>query len=160
MAADDAVVADLAEIIDLGSLADHGVANAAAIDPRAGADLDIVMDDDAADLRNLGMALGAEQIAEAVLADIASGMDDDAVADMAWVTEQLAPIAQSLPIRTSGPITAWAPIRVPAPMLADGPITANGSTVTPSPSCAVGCTIAPGETPTVPNIDAGRSAPL
>ena len=45
-------------------------------------------------------------------------------------------------------------------MLAEGPMTANGSTVTSAANCAEGCTMAPGETPTVPNSDAGRSAPL
>ena len=45
--------ADMHEIIDFGAFADHGVADAAAVDGGAGADLDVVVDDDAADLRNL-----------------------------------------------------------------------------------------------------------
>ena len=45
----------------------------------------------------------AHQIAEAVLADAAAGMDDDAVADQRMRRSvALAPIAQSRPIRTSG----------------------------------------------------------
>ncbi len=54
---------------------------AAAIDRRVGADLDIVLDDDAAGLRNLLMALRTWQIAETVLADAGAGMDDHAIAD-------------------------------------------------------------------------------
>ena len=82
MAADDAVVTDLAKIIDLGPFADNGVANSAAVDARARADLDVVVNDDAADLRDFRVPLGAVQIAISVLPDIASGMDDDAVTDL------------------------------------------------------------------------------
>ena len=59
MAADDDVVADLHEIIDLRALADDRVAIGAAVDGRAGADLDVVLDDDAADLRHLEVAARA-----------------------------------------------------------------------------------------------------
>ena len=52
----DHIVGDLDEIVDLGALADHGVADRAAVDGGVGADLDIVLDDDAADLRNLVVA--------------------------------------------------------------------------------------------------------
>ena len=45
MAADDDVMGDLNEIIDLGPLADDRVAIGAAIDGGIGADLDIVLDD-------------------------------------------------------------------------------------------------------------------
>ena len=49
---------------------------------RAGADLDIVLDQDAAGLRHLQMALRAEEDeAIAVLPDAAAGMDQDVVAD-------------------------------------------------------------------------------
>src|ERR1700733_8044160 len=82
MAADHAIMPDLAEVIDLGSLADHGVAHAAAIYSRAGPDLDVVMNDDAADLRNFDMPFGARHKAEPVLADMAGGMDQDTVAEM------------------------------------------------------------------------------
>ncbi len=54
--ADDDVVADLHEIIDLRAFADHRVAIGAAVDGHAGADLDVVLDDDPADLRHLEMA--------------------------------------------------------------------------------------------------------
>ena len=81
MAADDDVVGDLNQLVDLGSLADDRVAVGAAVDRRPGADLDVVLDDDAADLRHLEMAAGTEREAEAVLADMDAGVDDDAVAD-------------------------------------------------------------------------------
>ena len=51
MAPDRHVVADLDQIVDLGALADHGVADRAAVDGGAGADLDVVLDDDPADLQ-------------------------------------------------------------------------------------------------------------
>ena len=48
----------------------------------AGADLDMVLDQDAAGLRHLEMAFGAEEDeAVAVLPDAAAGMDQDVVAD-------------------------------------------------------------------------------
>ena len=53
----DDVVADLHEIVDLGAFADDRVAIGAAVDRRPGADLDVVLDDDAADLRHFQMAL-------------------------------------------------------------------------------------------------------
>ena len=46
-----------------------------------GPDLDVVLDDDTADLRHLAMALGARDIAEAILPDRAAGMHDHAIAD-------------------------------------------------------------------------------
>ena len=102
----DDVVADLDEIVDLGALADHRVAAGAAVDRRVGADLDVVLDDDPADLRHLEVAARAHGEAEAVLADAHAGMDDDAVADQRVAAASLpAPIAQSRPIRTCGPMT-------------------------------------------------------
>src|SRR6202021_1562905 len=80
MPADHDVVADLAEIIDLGGFADHGVADAAAIDRGAGADFDIVLDDHAAGLRNL-LPPAAFDITEPVLPDAAPRMDHHAIAD-------------------------------------------------------------------------------
>src|SRR5436190_9171342 len=78
IAPDQAVVADLAKIVDLAAFTDDGVADSAAIDAGAGADLD--GNDDPAHLRNSGMSLGAHHIAEPVLPDIASGSTDDALA--------------------------------------------------------------------------------
>src|SRR5437899_5501249 len=81
IAADANIVGDLHQIVDLGALSDDGVGHRAAIDGRVGADLDVVLDDDAADLRHALRSLGAGHEAEAVLADPCAAMDDDAVAD-------------------------------------------------------------------------------
>jgi len=65
-----------------GAFADHGIAQAAAVDGGVGAHLDMVLDQDPAGLRHLQMALGAEENeAIAVLPDAAAGMDQDVVAD-------------------------------------------------------------------------------
>ena len=56
VAADLHIVADLDQIIDLGAFADHGVAQSAAIDGGGGADLDPVLDDDAAQLGDFRMS--------------------------------------------------------------------------------------------------------
>ena len=77
MAADERVVANLASIVDFGGLSDHGVPDAATVDHGRGADLDIVLNDHAAGLRNLG----ACDVAETILPDAAAGMDHHAVAD-------------------------------------------------------------------------------
>ena len=97
---------DLDQIIDLGALADHRVAAGAAVDRGVGADLDVVLDDDAADLRHLQVPLRPHGEAEAVLPDAHAGMEDDAVADEArGRRSRSAPIEQSRPIFTCGPIT-------------------------------------------------------
>src|SRR6185369_7954003 len=76
------IVADLDLIVDFGALADHRIPQAAAVDGGAGANLDVVLDQDPAGLRHLQMALGAEEDeAIAVLPDAAGGMDQDVVAD-------------------------------------------------------------------------------
>src|SRR5690606_20798544 len=62
-------------------LADHRIAAGAAVDRGVGADLDVVLNDDAPDLRHLEMALSAHGEAEAVLADFGARVQDDAVAD-------------------------------------------------------------------------------
>ncbi len=159
MPADRAVVSDLDEIVDLGALADDRIAGRAAVDRGVGADFDVVLNDDAPGLRNFLMA-------SAAMADSRSRPDRCATPGWmitrspisAWRIEAPAPIAQSRPMRTSGPITAPAAITVPAPISARGPITASGSMVTPASSRAVGCTCAPAARPLAPNSDDGRSA--
>ena len=54
--ADSHVVRDHHEIVDLRPFADDGLAECGAIDRRAGADLDVVLDAHDSDLRNLVMA--------------------------------------------------------------------------------------------------------
>src|SRR5262249_33530324 len=75
------IVANLNEIVDLGTLADHGVADRPAVDGGTGADLDVVLNDDAPDLRNLKMPACPHQKAEPVLPDAAARMDDHPVSD-------------------------------------------------------------------------------
>ena len=81
MAPDDDVVADLHLVVDLGALPYDCVAIGAAVDGGARPDLDIVLDDDAADLRDLEVTARAHGETEAVLADMDAGMDDDPVAN-------------------------------------------------------------------------------
>src|SRR6202022_3165819 len=81
VAADHDIVADLHQVVDLGAFADHGVADAAAIDHRSRADLDVVLNDHPSDLRDLDVTVRPHEEAEAVLPDAAAGMDDHAVAD-------------------------------------------------------------------------------
>src|SRR5690349_6823179 len=52
MSSDDDVVPDLHQIINFGALADDRVVQGAPVDGRIGPDLDVVLDDDAADLRH------------------------------------------------------------------------------------------------------------
>src|SRR5262249_55927570 len=75
------VVPDLDQIINHRTVADDGVGPGAAVDRRIGADLDIVADDDAAELRDADMAARIGGEAEAVLADPGAGKDGDARAD-------------------------------------------------------------------------------
>src|SRR5215207_6276421 len=81
VAPDDHVMTDLDEVIDLGPLADDPVAARAAIDGRVGADLDVVLDDDAADLGHLPVPARAHGEAETVLLDADARMQDHAVPD-------------------------------------------------------------------------------
>src|SRR5690348_11792683 len=79
VASDHHIVANLYQVVDLGALADYGVADSTAINRAAGPNLHVILDDHPADLRHLEMAAGAHQETEPVLADAAAGMDDDAV---------------------------------------------------------------------------------
>ena len=82
MPADCHIVTDLDLIVDFGAFADDGVAQAAAIDSRSGADLDVVLNQHPAGLRHLQMAVRSkENEAVAILPDAAAGMNQDVVAD-------------------------------------------------------------------------------
>jgi hypothetical protein len=52
---DDAVVADLDQIVDFRPFSDDGVTEGAAVDCGAGADLNPILNDDTAQLRDFGM---------------------------------------------------------------------------------------------------------
>ena len=156
--ADDDVVRDLHKIVDLGALADDGVAGRAAVDRDVGADFHVVLNDDAADLRDFPMALRRRQIAEPVLADAGAGMDDHAVAD------------QRVQHRRAGADRAIAADRdaradhgAGRDQRASADLGARADhreriDVTPASSRAEGCTCALAARPLAPNSDEGRSA--
>jgi hypothetical protein len=50
------IVTDLNQIVDLGTFANHGIADGAAVDGGASPNLDVVLDDDAPDLRHIAGA--------------------------------------------------------------------------------------------------------
>ena len=160
MPADLDVVRDLDEVVDLGPLPDHGVADGAAVDGGIGADLDVVLDDDAADLRNLAVAAGARQIAEAILPDAHAGMDDDAVADQRMHDRRA---------RADHAIAADAHIRADhggrpdhragADFRARADHRRRDRSSRRISSRAVGCTSALGDTPLASNSEDGRIAP-
>ena len=79
--ADHDVVPDLHEIINFGAFADDRILKSPPVDRGVGADLDIVLDDDPADLRHLEVAPRAHGEAEPVLADPHARVHDDPVAD-------------------------------------------------------------------------------
>ncbi len=80
--ADRHAVRDLHEIVDLAPGADPRRPDRRSIDRGLCADLDVVFDDDSADLRNLVVgAVGPLREAEPVAADDGAVLDDDAIAD-------------------------------------------------------------------------------
>src|SRR2546423_6614363 len=81
------VVADLDQIIDLCPFSDHGFAEGGAIDCRPGADLNIVLDPDDADLRDLVMLPLVERESVTIGADDHAGMDDAPAADPGAVVD-------------------------------------------------------------------------
>ena len=79
--ADLDIMSQMAKIIDLGAAADDGVIHRTVVDGGAGADLDVVSDDSAAELANVMVVtlfIGGE--AEALTADDSMRTKDDAVA--------------------------------------------------------------------------------
>src|SRR5262249_28325062 len=79
--ADAAIVRDLHEVVDLRAAPDKRYRERAAVDRRAGADLDVVLEFDRTELRNLLMLAGVEPIAEAVRPDHGVGVNEDAMTD-------------------------------------------------------------------------------
>src|SRR5258708_23898628 len=80
-AAEAHVVADMDEVIEHRAGTDHRIAGGAAVDRAIGAHLDIVLDDDAAELQHAHEPFGAGHEAEALPADADAGGDLDARAD-------------------------------------------------------------------------------
>ena len=65
---------DLHEVVDLRPGTDHRVVDAASIDRRVGADLDVVLDDAAADMRDLVVNPVAIHVAKPVGAEACAGV--------------------------------------------------------------------------------------
>src|SRR5947207_10417633 len=81
MFADFHVVPDLDQVIDLGPLTYHGLAECGAVDRSSGANLHIVFDPDDPDLRDLVMFASVRGKAVAIRTNHDAGMNDAAVAD-------------------------------------------------------------------------------
>ena len=81
VSSDAHVVCYLHEVVDLSAFADNGITGRTAVDGGVGAYFYVVLDDDPPALRNLQVAGGRWEIAEAVLTNTRAGMDDDAIAD-------------------------------------------------------------------------------
>ena len=79
--ADLDIMSQMAKVIDLGAAADDGVIHRTVVDGRAGADLDVVSDDSAAELTDvMVVACLISGEAEALTADDGMRTKDDAVA--------------------------------------------------------------------------------
>src|SRR5688572_8195079 len=74
-------MSDLHEVIDLGPRTDDGVVDAAAINRAVGANLNVIVDEAPADVRNLLVGALAEHVAVTVAPDPNAGVRDDAVPD-------------------------------------------------------------------------------
>ena len=75
------VVCNVHEIVDLRSFANDSVVTTTSVDRGAGADFHLVVNDDAAELRNFEMSFRVGEISEAILANPAAGVEDHIVAD-------------------------------------------------------------------------------
>src|SRR5258706_15921883 len=82
MFADHDVVCDLHQVVDLGSLADYGRAECAAVDGHVSADLDVIVNDDVANLRNFAVRALVEHVAKSIRADHRTRVDADAIAKL------------------------------------------------------------------------------
>ena len=71
----------------LRAAADPGHAGRGAVDRGVGADLDVVLDHHAADLRDLAVAAAVRRETEAVVADHGAGVDDDPIADLGLLAD-------------------------------------------------------------------------
>src|SRR5690606_18406852 len=88
---------------DFRAFAYDGVPNRTSIDRRSGANFNVVLDDDAADLRDLRMPSRTHDITEAVLTDPAAGMKDHPVADQGMRERAMRPDAAIAPDPDASP---------------------------------------------------------
>jgi hypothetical protein len=87
MLANDDVMADLHEVIDLGALADNRRPKRAAVDGDVGSNFNIIVDDDLADLRDFPLNAGVQDVTKTVAANDRACMDTDAPANLCLTVE-------------------------------------------------------------------------
>src|SRR4029078_3030917 len=81
MPANADIVTYVDQVGDLGTVADHRVADGASIDRGTGPDLDVVLNNHAPDLLDLDVTASPHDESEAVLTDLAPGMNDDPITE-------------------------------------------------------------------------------
>src|SRR5690348_1913716 len=79
--ADTRVVRDVDEVVHFRARADHRVADAATVDSGASADLDVIRNVTAADVRNLVVPFALRDVAEAVRSNHGARLDQHAVSE-------------------------------------------------------------------------------
>jgi hypothetical protein len=84
MFVDDDIVGDLYQVINLGASADFGVSERAPIDSAVGPNLDVIFDDDSANLWDFPMVILIENIAKSIRSDHGSGVNANAIAQFAF----------------------------------------------------------------------------
>ena len=81
MGADRHVMGDLDQVIDLSALLDHRLADGGSINRNIGAEFDVILNRDPAELRNLIVPSLILHIAESVASDDRTAVNDDPRAD-------------------------------------------------------------------------------
>ena len=84
MFADDDIVSDLNEVVDFGAFADDGFTEAGAVEGSVGTDLNVVVDDNAADLGDFFVTSLHKLVAETIGADDSASMQEHAVTQHAF----------------------------------------------------------------------------
>jgi len=136
MSTDTDVMSYLDLVIQLATLFDHGVVERTAVNRGIGADLDIVFNHDAAQLRNFMPSLLVKHEPEAIGTDNSPAMQD------ATITQpdrprQRDPAMQVTMTADDGADSDYAPMMLCAPISAASSTTALAPTLTPSASLAL-----------------------
>jgi len=79
--ADPDVVSHLHQVIELGAAPDDSVVDAAPIDARMGSDLNLVLEDAVADVRDPNVFLSIPQVTEALSTQYGPGLEHDPMSD-------------------------------------------------------------------------------
>src|SRR5258706_12030560 len=82
MLSDDHIVRYLDQVVDLGAFPDDGWPQRPAINRHVRSDLNVVANDDVANLRHFAMDAPVQHIAESVRADHRAGMDTHTIFDL------------------------------------------------------------------------------